>query len=65
MKFCYKKIKLYLCAPFERSIFVSWCNGSTTDFGSVCQGSNPCETTDKNKLSVRGLMAFFISIIEI
>ena len=24
---------------------VSWCNGSTTGFGSVCQGSNPCETT--------------------
>ncbi len=25
--------------------FVSWCNGSTTDSGPVCQGSNPCETT--------------------
>ena len=24
---------------------VSWCNGSTTDSGPVCQGSNPCETT--------------------
>ena len=24
---------------------VLWCNGSTTGFGSVCQGSNPCETT--------------------
>ena len=28
-------------------IDVSWCNGSTTDFGSVGQGSNPCETTKK------------------
>ena len=24
---------------------VLWCNGSTTGFGSVCQGSNPCKTT--------------------
>ena len=24
---------------------VSWCNGSTTVFGSVCRGSNPRETT--------------------
>ena len=23
----------------------SWCNGSTTDFGSVGQGSNPCDPT--------------------
>ena len=22
-----------------------WCNGSTTDFGSVSQGSNPCIPT--------------------
>ena len=26
-------------------VIVSWCNGSTTDFGSVCLGSNPNETT--------------------
>lgn len=24
---------------------VLWCNGSTTDFGSVCRGSNPRRTT--------------------
>ena len=24
---------------------VLWCNGSTTDSGPVCQGSNPCRTT--------------------
>ena len=29
---------------------VSWCNGSTTGFGSVCQGSNPCETTTEKGL---------------
>lgn len=33
--------------PVKKMIDVSWCNGSTTDFGSVCQGSNPCETTKK------------------
>ena len=26
---------------------VSWCNGSTTVFGTVCLGSNPGETTIK------------------
>lgn len=28
---------------------VSWCNGSTADSGSVCLGSNPSETTNKQK----------------
>ena len=23
-----------------------WCNGSTADFGSACQGSNPCGSTN-------------------
>lgn len=41
-------------AVFERIItfapryvknIVPWCNGSTTDFGSVCSGSNPDGTT--------------------
>ena len=31
-------------------MFVSWCNGSTTDFGSVCLGSNPGETTPEAAL---------------
>ena len=30
---------------------VSWCNGSTTGFGSVCQGSNPYETTIEKTVS--------------
>ena len=25
-----------------------WCNGSTTDFGSVCSGSNPLTSTNAN-----------------
>ncbi len=28
---------------------VSWCNGSTTVFGSVCRGSNPRETTHNRR----------------
>ena len=28
-------------------MIVLWCNGSTADFGSVSQGSNPCRTTNK------------------
>ena len=31
-------------APF----FVPWCNGNTTDFGSVIQGSSPCGTTNQS-----------------
>ena len=26
-------------------MIASWCNGSTTDFGSACRGSNPREAT--------------------
>ena len=29
---------------------VVWCNGNTTDFGSVFQGSNPCATTGSYSL---------------
>ena len=29
---------------------VPWCNGSTTDFGSVCIGSNPVGTTTSKYL---------------
>lgn len=31
-----------------------WCNGSTPDFGSVSQGSNPCGST---KISAPSLVA--------
>ena len=36
----------YLCTAIEW--IASWCNGSTTDFGSACRGSNPREATMKN-----------------
>ena len=26
-----------------------WCNGSTTDFGSVCRGSNPLRSTETHE----------------
>ena len=38
--------------------FVSWCNGSTTDSGPVCQGSNPCETTKHPKISLSKWLGF-------
>ena len=38
---------------------VSWCNGSTTDFGSVCLGSNPGETTlQKANIFIINMLAF-------
>lgn len=30
-------------------MIVSWCNGSTTVFGTVSQGSSPCETTQETR----------------
>ena len=27
----------------------SWCNGSTSDSGSLCHGSNPCEAVIDNE----------------
>ena len=32
-------------APRGNNHIASWCNGSTTDFDSVCLGSNPSEAT--------------------
>lgn len=37
-----------------------WCNGNTTVFGAVIQGSNPCGPT-KNLSEMRG---FFMELIE-
>ena len=39
----------YICIAFEKRKleFVPLCNGSTEDFGSFSQGSNPCGTTKK------------------
>ena len=40
-----KDVILHSHSRYEIMI-VEWCNGSTADFGSACQGSNPCSTTD-------------------
>ena len=32
-------------------MIVSWCNGSTTGFGSVCSSSNLDETTTKQSIN--------------
>ncbi|CEN38545.1 conserved hypothetical protein [Capnocytophaga cynodegmi] len=34
---------MYLCTA--KMMIGSWCNGNTADFGSVIQGSSPCEPT--------------------
>ncbi len=44
-------------------MIVSWCNGSTTVFGSVCLGSSPGETTTKKRIAMR--FAFFVPINHI
>ena len=41
--------RIFLC-------FVLWCNGSTTDSGPVCPGSNPGRTTEE--LSRREIALF-------
>jgi len=39
----------------------SWCNGNTADFGSVIQGSSPCDPTNikRNCLSIKQLRFFY------
>ena len=52
--------KHYLCIRFcERAKFLAkWCNGSTTDSGSVCLGSSPSLATKKEE-SPFGGSSFF------
>ncbi len=35
-----------------------WCNGSTTDFGSVCPGSNPGTSTEKAAIRLLFLLRY-------
>ena len=44
-KACGLRKKPYFCNRIQMNEGVEWCNGSTADFGSACQGSNPCSTT--------------------
>lgn len=41
-------------------MFVSWCNGSTTVFGTVCLGSNPGETTILKALKYQMVLKRFL-----
>ena len=51
--------KHYLCSRFcERAKFLAkWCNGSTTDSGSVCLGSSPSLATKKEETPI-GVSSF-------
>jgi hypothetical protein len=40
-----KGLKPYFCSRFNHGL---WCKGSTTDFDSVCLGSNPSNPTEEN-----------------
>ena len=43
-----------------------WCNGSTTDFGSVCLGSNPSSSTKKPVISTGFLFLYlFINVLTL
>ncbi len=64
---------LYICSVkmtttvVENDIkIVPLCNGSTADFGSVSQGSNPCGTTNmKRGLAAGKLQGFFFQFFNI
>ncbi len=55
---CVQLKKKFLCVNvFKKNVFLRpqlmkgielWCNGSTTDFGSACVGSNPASSTEGN-----------------
>lgn len=52
--------KVYTFASANKRVgdllnIVLWCNGSTTDSGPVCQGSNPCRTTTDQTYTVAGV----------
>ena len=51
-KFCRYKNNIYLCTrktkpPTKPQKIALWCNGSTSDSGSACEGSNPSKATLK------------------
>lgn len=51
----------YICTRINK-ITGSWCNGNTTVFGAVIQGSSPCEPTKKSYFYKVGF--FFIPLIR-
>ena len=48
---CLLKIKNVLNLHPHSSIIGLWCNGNTTVFGAVFQGSSPCRPTEKSQLN--------------
>ena len=44
-KFCQYKKSTYLCSTKTKRHLALWCNGSTSDSGSACEGSNPSKAT--------------------
>ena len=61
---------LSICTKIKKCIFahpfgwtVVWCNGSTTGFGPVSRGSNPCTTTqlESNLLTINKLLFYCVT----
>ena len=48
----------YICTRINK-ITGSWCNGNTTVFGAVIQGSSPCEPTKNPTFYKVGFFLFF------
>ena len=60
---CILKKDVSLHPNSRRKNGVEWCNGSTADFGSACQGSNPCSTTNKMKTCYECNRFFYCKIM--
>ena len=43
-----KKMPTFVAVNEQRTLIALWCNGSTSDSGSACEGSNPSRTTKTN-----------------
>lgn len=48
-----------------RNFIALWCNGSTTDFGSVRAGSNPARVTNaiNSKLLAKLMVHMFLNVV--
>ena len=61
-----KKGHIFAPSKMTLSMIVPLCNGSTADFGSVSQGSNPCGTTNmKRGLAAGKLQGFLFQFFDI
>ena len=54
---------LFLQPKPERELIGLWCNGSTTDFDSVCLGSKPGNPTTKSSAFAEDF-AFMEELVE-